>query len=162
MSRAIPVHLVAHSMGGLVARAYLRRHGWDGIGAVVTLGTPHRGTWQARYGTGEASRQMRRDSDWLRELAASEPPMPRGRMLVVASSQDNIVSWPSSQTVPGARLVLLRGLGHMSFVFEPRVVALALRFVDAVERRLTAGARTAAPPSTIHEADALGSRRPVR
>lgn len=145
---APPVHIVGHSMGGLVARAYLRRHGWDGIGGVVTLGTPHRGTWQARYGFGEAGRQMRRDSDWLRALAAGEPPPPPGRMLVVASRQDNIVSWPAIQTVPGARLVLLTGLGHMAFLFEPRVIHLVLRFLDAVECRL---GRAARPGPTVRQ-----------
>jgi triacylglycerol lipase len=135
------VHIVGHSMGGLVARAYLRRHGWDGVGGVVTLGTPHRGTWQARYGFGEAGQQMRRDSDWLRALAAGEPPSPPSRMLVVASRQDNIVSWPTIQTVPGARQVLLTGLGHLAFLFEPRVIRLVLRFLDAVDCRLARAGR---------------------
>lgn len=33
--------LVAHSMGGLAARAYLRRHGQSRVARVITLGSPH-------------------------------------------------------------------------------------------------------------------------
>ena len=39
-----PVHLVGHSMGGLLIRAYLQQYGHVGIGRVVMLGTPNQGT----------------------------------------------------------------------------------------------------------------------
>lgn len=42
-----PVHLVAHSMGGLMARAALMEHGdelWPKLGRVVFIGTPHYGS----------------------------------------------------------------------------------------------------------------------
>ncbi|QGV76867.1 esterase/lipase family protein [Streptomyces ficellus] len=41
-----PLHLVAHSMGGLVVRTALMRHPdlWDRIGKIVFLGTPHYGS----------------------------------------------------------------------------------------------------------------------
>lgn len=41
-----PVHLIAHSMGGLVIRAALMRHPelWDLTGRIVFLGTPHYGS----------------------------------------------------------------------------------------------------------------------
>ena len=130
-----PVHLVGHSMGGLIARAYLRRYGWDGIGAVVTLGTPHRGTPQAWLGPGPAARQMYPDSDWLRRLAGEEPLPPPGQMITVISRQDNITTTASLQTVPLARQVRLSGLGHMAYVVEPRLIDLVLRVLARVERR---------------------------
>lgn len=42
-----PVHLVAHSMGGLMVRATLMEHGeelWPKIGRIVFIGTPHYGS----------------------------------------------------------------------------------------------------------------------
>lgn len=129
-----PVHLVAHSMGGLIARAYLRRYGWDRIGAVVTLGTPHGGTPQAWFGAGLAARQMRPRSAWLRRLAGEEPLPPPRQMVTVISRQDNITAAASRQTVPLARQIRLGGLGHMSYVFEPRIIDLVLRILAGVER----------------------------
>ena len=130
-----PVHLVGHSMGGLIARAYLRRYGWDGIGGVVTLGTPHCGTPLAWFGMGRASRQMRPLSPWLKRLAGEEPLPPPRQLFTVISQQDNITTTAARQTVPLARHIRLSGLGHMSYVFEPRIIDLVLRLLAGVERR---------------------------
>src|SRR5690606_41822734 len=47
MSKARAI-LIAHSMGGLVARYYLEvLGGWDSCRALITFGTPHRGSLNA-------------------------------------------------------------------------------------------------------------------
>jgi triacylglycerol esterase/lipase EstA (alpha/beta hydrolase family) len=49
--KTLPVFLVAHSAGGLVARYFVQRlEGHLYIQGVVTLATPHRGTWVAALG----------------------------------------------------------------------------------------------------------------
>jgi pimeloyl-ACP methyl ester carboxylesterase len=42
----LPVHVVAHSMGGLILRSTLKEHGdlWSTIGKIVFVGTPHYGS----------------------------------------------------------------------------------------------------------------------
>jgi pimeloyl-ACP methyl ester carboxylesterase len=42
--RDAPLHFVAHSMGGLVARAYIPKHRPARLGRVVMLGTPNSGS----------------------------------------------------------------------------------------------------------------------
>lgn len=118
------VALVGHSMGGLIARAYLRRHGSARVACVVTLGSPHHGSALAPFGYGENARQMRRTAQWLGALAAFD----EGRLPVpttsVFSYQDNFVAPQISSELAGATNVPLAGLGHMTLVFSPRVVAL--------------------------------------
>ena len=65
--------VVGHSMGGLVARAYLRTHGVAKVIRLITLGTPHSGSELAKYGIGENACQMWPGSMWLATLASEEP-----------------------------------------------------------------------------------------
>ncbi len=137
------VALVGHSMGGLAARAYLRACGDEAVACVVTLGTPHRGTVHARFGRGRNVRQMRRDSDWLQQLAADEPRERLERFTVVLSWQDNIVAPQAIQTLPGARTVMLHGLGHISLVYDGRVARIVLESLAAAETGRPARAASA-------------------
>ena len=113
--------LIGHSMGGLVARAYLRRHGTARVRLLVTLGTPHGGSELARFGVGESARQMRPGSAWLASLGA--PPV---ETLTIYSAHDNYVLSPANLELPGARRCVLERLGHLAMLFSPRV-AQALR-----------------------------------
>jgi pimeloyl-ACP methyl ester carboxylesterase len=115
------VALVCHSMGGLAARAYLRACPDAPIERIVTLGTPHRGTIHARFASGINGMQMRPDSDWLRTLAAQEDEAFGRRFSVILSHHDNIVAPQSNQTLPGARIIELGGLGHVSLVLDQAV-----------------------------------------
>jgi hypothetical protein len=76
---------------------------------------------------------MRRNSPWLRELAASEPPERLARFTVVLSWQDNIVVPQAVQTLPGSRTVMLHGLGHVSLAYDRRVATIVLEALAAAE-----------------------------
>src|SRR5258708_2818056 len=66
------VTVIAHSMGGLGARAYLRTHGAGRVRKLITIATPHHGTVHARFGAGDNARQMSRGSRFLEELREQE------------------------------------------------------------------------------------------
>jgi pimeloyl-ACP methyl ester carboxylesterase len=128
------VAVVAHSMGGLAVRAFLAQHGSGAIDAVVTLGTPHRGTWLARFGYGRNVSQMRLDSGWLRELAAREAGQPRAPFTVILSHHDNIVAPQSIQTLQGARTIELTARGHVELAYDRGVWARALEAIETSGR----------------------------
>lgn len=149
------VALVAHSMGGLAARAYLRRCGRlredPRLAGIITLGTPHRGTHIARVGLGENARQMRYGAPWLDQLGLPEPAEAGASnaasegvpITAVVSLQDNIVSRPLEQRLrlPGSRAIFVRRQGHMSLATSARV----FRLLDRILQRW--GARTRGEPS---------------
>jgi triacylglycerol lipase len=61
-----PVHLVAHSMGGLDSRYLISCLGMaDGVLTLTTLGTPHRGSAFADWGTDNAGPAVQPFLDWF-------------------------------------------------------------------------------------------------
>jgi triacylglycerol lipase len=133
----VKVVIVAHSMGGLASRAYLRDHGSKHIAKLVTLGTPHHGTGLAHFGVGLNTRQMRWTvteqeglaSEWLRALKASEDPAVYRMIVSIYSHHDNIISPQTSSLLPGARNIELNGIGHVALGFDPEVQAMVIREV---------------------------------
>ena len=118
---ALKIVLVTHSMGGLIARAYLQQHGAAHIAGLVTLAAPHQGTLIAGLGWGRNARQMIPNSEWLQRLnALPAPPIPIAN---IWSLDDEIVAPPESSRFPGAQESVLSGLGHMALVFSPAVLA---------------------------------------
>lgn len=112
--------IVAHSMGGLVARAWLRRFGAERAARIITLGTPHHGTDLAHMGPGDNARQMRRDAAWLAQLDADDRGL-RGIMTSIYSWHDNIIAPQESCHLPGARNIALHGIGHVALGRHPAI-----------------------------------------
>jgi pimeloyl-ACP methyl ester carboxylesterase len=112
------VHVVGHSLGGLIARFHVQRQGGDRrIESLVTIGTPHRGSVLAHVMPTPLVRQLRPGSPVLREL--EEPAAGcRTRVTAIYSDLDQVVvptnaarcDHPDLQ----ARNLLFRGVGHMS------------------------------------------------
>lgn len=128
-SGAAQVLIVAHSMGGLVARAYLRAHGRARVARVITLGTPHHGTSLASFGLGANAAQMRRhatrarpESDWLAALADGEEAAVRDCVTSIYTHHDNIVSPQLSSVLPGARNLAFGGVGHVALGRNRRIL----------------------------------------
>lgn len=127
------VHVVGHSLGGLVARYHVQRQGGDRrIDELVTLGTPHGGSLLAHALPTPLVRQLRPGSPLLREL--DEPVEACDtRITAVYSDLDQLVLPTSAGRCDhpdlGARNVLVRGVGHMSLPIHRGVldeVALTL------------------------------------
>ncbi|MHB1249580.1 MAG: esterase/lipase family protein [Polaromonas sp.] len=123
--------LVCHSMGGLAARAWLRQMKAEArVHHVVTIGTPHRGAWLARFGHGHNSRQMRLRSDWLTELGQDLSADRHALFTCWYSNCDNIVFPASTATLPGADNRLVRGAAHVQLAFLPQVMNATLALLD--------------------------------
>jgi hypothetical protein len=120
--------LVCHSMGGLAARAWMRSKGGEArVHHLVTIGTPHRGTWLGRFSHFDNGRQMRLESEWLRAMA---PQAPVANTTCWYSNCDNIVFPPSTATLPGADNRLVRGIAHVHLAFQPQVISYTLALLE--------------------------------
>jgi triacylglycerol lipase len=117
------VVLVGHSMGGLACRACLARHGAGPVVQLVTIASPHTGSRCAHWLPGANMVQMRPSSAWLSSLPASLP-VPT---LALYTAHDNMVVPHISGALAGADSRPWLGLGHLSPLFDPRVLACVVR-----------------------------------
>jgi triacylglycerol esterase/lipase EstA (alpha/beta hydrolase family) len=138
-TNASKVIIVAHSMGGLVARAYLAAHGPGQVAHVFTLGTPHHGTSLASFGLGRNAAQMRRtagadapESAWLQALAAAESAATRALITSLFTHHDNIVAPQTSSLLAGARSIEFGGVGHVAMGRNRRVLARLMAEIATV------------------------------
>ena len=134
------VHVVGHSLGGLVARYLVQRLGGDQrVESLVTLGTPHGGSRWAHVLPTPLVRQLRPGSPLFRELAEPAPSC-RTRITSIYSDLDQVVV-PS---VAGrcehpdlrARNVLVQGVGHMSLPIHRGVVDEVAAILAGVRDRV--------------------------
>jgi len=120
------VHVVGHSLGGVVARYYVQRMGGDArVHTLATLGSPHSGTIAAHLLPTRLARQLRPGSELMMELAGPAVGC-RTRFVCFWSDLDHLVVPQHRARLDhpdlAARNVLLRGTGHMSLTFDKRVV----------------------------------------
>lgn len=89
------VDIVAHSMGGLSSRYYIKNlEGVDKVGSLVTLGSPHYGTSTALAGslTG-GGREMVPGSSFLNDLNSGDLTPGNIRYTSVYTYSDEVVPW---------------------------------------------------------------------
>ncbi|SNR99502.1 alpha/beta hydrolase fold [Geodermatophilus pulveris] len=142
------VHVVGHSLGGLLARYHVQRQGGDRrVETLVTLGTPHGGSVLAHLLPTPLVRQLRPGSAVLRELAQPAPGL-RTPVTAIYSDLDQVVvpsragrcEHPDLQ----ARNVLVRGVGHTSLPFHRGVLDEVAVTLAGVRRTPAAGLAPAA------------------
>jgi pimeloyl-ACP methyl ester carboxylesterase len=120
-THASSVMVIAHSMGGLVVRAYARRYGTARLACVVTIGAPHHGSMHAWLFFGASLAQLRPGNPWLAELNGARLD-PDVRFVSVWSWHDSMVAPQTSSELPGAVDVPLIGIGHNALLVEAEVL----------------------------------------
>lgn len=119
------LRLVAHSMGGVVSRAYLHRYGGSRVSKVVTLGSPHQGVYVKRgmLRIGENVRQLRIKSDWMLRMQALEAQPCPAPIVSIWSPHENVILPQDSSllTYPNARNINMPGVGHNTLLYSPAV-----------------------------------------
>ena len=130
----VRVHLVGHSLGGIVARLYaVRAHDAErAVVQTISLASPFAGLRGASSVPFASARDLAPDGAVLREVrlhgAAGVP------HLSILAADDALIPAPISQALPDGDVMVLHGLGHNALLFDARVI-------EAVERRVLASRR---------------------
>lgn len=129
------VHVIAHSMGGLLTRYAIRHLGCEAkVDKVITLGSPHQGTKLANVIPGHGNvPQMRYRSEFLRALA--DDGLTPGRDVQyysIYSEMDNFVLPAHSAVLDGnARNLHVPYHGHCALLYSPAVMKLVEECLEA-------------------------------
>jgi pimeloyl-ACP methyl ester carboxylesterase len=136
-SGALGVHLVGHSMGGLVVRDAVQNRGPAGLAATaVTIATPHVGSRLAHLVPGPAARQMRPGSEFLTGLRNARLD-PSTSWVTIHGAADRVVPLRSGAFDPGSGQCLTvrqAAAGHGSVARHPAVVSCIVRALLRSER----------------------------
>ena len=128
LATGLPPLVVCHSMGGLAVRAWLR----DNLNAdlrvhhIITIGTPHQGTWLSCLPFPRNAGQMAIGSVWLKDLQSAEPASRYKLFTCFYSNCDNIVFPASKATLPGAHNRHVAGIAHVALAFDHTVITESL------------------------------------
>ncbi len=143
------VTLVGHSMGGLVARAYLRRYGGESVRSMVTIGTPHHGSIHAWLFGGTCLGELRPGSPWLAELNRGASAPASVRSVSLWSWHDSMVAPQVSARLAGALNVEMAGIGHNAMLYDRDVFLRVADELDRAAREANAETRIDAPPTGV-------------
>jgi triacylglycerol lipase len=125
------VHLVGHSLGGLVARWYVQELGGHArVAQTISLGSPFGGTERARRFRFLVGADLCRTSPLLARLRARAHEHDVPHTSVVADADAMIVPRESA-VFPRGDVLVLAGRGHNSLLFDPESIT---HVVDRVRR----------------------------
>lgn len=117
--------LVAFSMGGLVARYYVKfLGGRERVDRLVTISSPHHGTQMAHLSPGPGAREMRPGSEFLKTLNAGEEAPGSVHYTSIWTPLDLMIIPPESSRLEGARNVELWNPAHPAMLWDRRVYRL--------------------------------------
>ena len=134
-----PVHLVGHSLGGLIARAAIQRNGGRNVATCTTVATPHRGSAAARLDPLSAlARAMRPGSDELVALDAAETAGAVTFHHVVAAGDQVVPAFSQHLTAVASTCHTLDGARHVTVVRDRRLLDV---LTGVLARRASAGQR---------------------
>ena len=137
------IHIIGHSMGGLLAKQYIQQHGGERrVQSLVTLGTPHHGTPTALLGVflmggGLLSRspfQMLPRSRVIQSIRSETFPSDIS-LTSIFSKGDVICPWwcsvlRNSERSGNIRNVAIKGIGHSELTSDNKVFQLVLQHLS--------------------------------
>lgn len=128
----VRLHLVGHSMGGIVCRFYAQEVADPRIVQTISMASPFGGIPRAALLGFGGARDLDVSSPILRRvlLGTARSSIPH---LSIIAGADTLVRSPIAHALPGGEVRVMEARGHNTLLFDPEVAALVARRI--VERR---------------------------
>lgn len=125
------VHLVGHSMGGIIARNYVQiRGGADKVDQCLLIGSPHNGSKLAPFAVTKLSEAVMPACEFLTNLNKKTIPK-KVTITNIYSKHDNLVIPYDSAILDKATNIELTGKGHNTLLYDNAVFNRVLTAIKA-------------------------------
>lgn len=114
--------LVGFSMGGMIARYYIQKMGGsERVRKLITLSSPHNGTWTAHFIKSKGAKQLAMGSEFLKDLNADTEALANVNFTSLWTPMDLMVvpSW-SSCMPNGVKNIMVPSLFHAWMLIHPK------------------------------------------
>ncbi len=136
LPEGVRIHLVGHSLGGIVARYFAQA----ALGAssrpivqTISMASPFAGVRGAGLFGFEAARDLEPQSPILRELRLESTQSSIPHLSIIAGA-DSLVKSPVAHALPGGELLVLEGRGHNTLLFDEEAARIVERRVLSQRR----------------------------
>lgn len=114
------IHLVGHSLGGIVARYYAQEIVDPRVVQTISLSSPFAGVPRAAWLGFEGARDLDPDSPLLRRLRLRSSAHAIPHLSIIAGA-DRIVKSPIAHALPGGDVTVMKDRGHNTLLFDEEV-----------------------------------------
>jgi triacylglycerol lipase len=133
------IHLVGHSLGGIVARWYVQEMGGhERVAQTISIATPFGGARIAEHLRVFVGNDLHAASDVLtrlREGSGTESAGARVPHVSIAGTDDRMVAPPECARFAASELLVLEGRGHNQLLFDREAIDLVVQRVIGVQLR---------------------------
>lgn len=117
------VHLVGHSMGGIIARNFVQlRGGGQKVDRCICLGAPHSGSKLTPFTVTPLSKVLIPNSEFLNRLKGAELPA-ETRIINIYSLKDNMVVPATFAHLDKVENIVLDRVGHTGMLYRRKSIA---------------------------------------
>lgn len=124
LPRGARVHLVGHSVGGIVTRYFAQELGDPRVVQTISMASPFAGIPRARLLGFACARDIDPRSPVLEALRRGGSRASSIPHLSIIAGSDVIVPAPLEHVLPRGEVVVMRGRGHNTLLFDPAVAEI--------------------------------------
>jgi len=134
LPQGVRVHLIGHSLGGVVARWFAQEHDDPRVVQTISMAAPFAGVHNVAWLGFDVARDLDPRSPLLRQLRLGSQRALGTPHLSLVAEHDQVVKAPMAHALPGGEVTLVRNCGHNAMLYHDEVS-------NQVERRVLAFAQ---------------------